>query len=250
MGIAITAYSGAQLRELGIEDSVDIAAMTPGVHISGNNGGQKTLFTIRGVTQNDFNDHTEAPVAVYVDDGYVAFGQGQLFGTFDLDRVEVLKGPQGTLFGRNATGGLVHYVSQRPTRELDGYLDTTFGSLRPDPRRGCAERPAERGGLRAPRDDLQKFDPIIDNDYPNRAVTLNGSPNPSDNAGTFDEDTLGFRGQLQFGCGQRPQLPAHRQLHAHRAELGAVPRAADRARSSMRPATTWARSRAGAERDT
>src|SRR5262245_9126598 len=69
VGIAISAYSGEQLRDLGVRNSVDIAAMTPGVHISGNNGGQKTLFTIRGVTQNDFNDHTEAPVAVYVDDG-------------------------------------------------------------------------------------------------------------------------------------------------------------------------------------
>src|SRR5882757_8106362 len=112
VGISISAFSGAQLKEMGIVNSVDIAAMTPGVYISGNNGGQKTLFTIRGVTQNDFNDHTEAPVAVYVDDAYVAFGQGQIFGVFDLDRVEVLKGPQGTLFGRNATGGLVHYLSK------------------------------------------------------------------------------------------------------------------------------------------
>ena len=79
VGITITAYTGEQMKELGFEDSFDIAQMTPGVHISGNNGGQKTLFTIRGVTQNDFNDQTEAPVAVYVDEGYVAFGQGQVF---------------------------------------------------------------------------------------------------------------------------------------------------------------------------
>jgi hypothetical protein len=102
VGITITAWSGEQMRELSFEDSFDIARMTPGVHISGNNGGQKTLFTIRGVTQNDFNDQTEAPVAVYVDEGYVGFGQGQVFGLFDLNRVEILKGPQGTLFGRNA----------------------------------------------------------------------------------------------------------------------------------------------------
>ena len=106
VGITITAFSGTQMKELGFEDSFDIARMTPGVFISGNNGGEKTLFTIRGVTQNDFNDQTEAPVAVYIDDTYVAFGQGQVFGLFDLDRVEILKGPQGTLFGRNATGGL------------------------------------------------------------------------------------------------------------------------------------------------
>jgi iron complex outermembrane receptor protein len=200
VGIAITAFSGTQLRQLGIEDSVDIAAMTPGVHISGNNGGQKTLFTIRGVTQNDFNDHTEAPVAVYVDDGYVAFGQGQLFGTFDLDRVEVLKGPQGTLFGRNATGGLVHYLSNRPTRGLEAYVDTTYGSYNQVRVESALSGPfsdAVSGRLAVL---YQRFDPIIDNDYPNRAVTLNGIPNPSDNADTLDEDTFGVRGQLQFGA--------------------------------------------------
>lgn len=199
VGISITAFSGAQLRELGIRDSVDVAAMSPGVHISGNNGGQKTLFTIRGVTQNDFNDHTEAPVAVYVDETYIAFGQGQLFGTFDLDRVEVLKGPQGTLFGRNATGGLVHYLSRRPTREFEGYVDTTVGSydqLRVETAVGGPLSPSVAGRLAMV---YQRHDPVIDNDYPNRAVTLNGTPNPSDGVGTLDEDTLGFRGQLQFG---------------------------------------------------
>ncbi len=141
---------------MGVEDSIDIAAMTPGVHVSGNNGGQKTLFTIRGVTQNDFNDHTEAPVAVYVDDGYVAFGQGQLFGTFDLDRVEVLKGPQGTLFGRNATGGLVHYVSKRPTREFEAYVDTTYGSYDEIRVQSAISGPLSDCGLGASRGDLLK----------------------------------------------------------------------------------------------
>jgi iron complex outermembrane receptor protein len=199
VGIAISAYSGDQLRDLGVRNSVDIAAMTPGVHISGNNGGQKTLFTIRGVTQNDFNDHTEAPVAVYVDDGYVAFGQGQIFGVFDLDRVEILKGPQGTLFGRNATGGLVHYLSKRPTRELEAYADTTFGSF--DQIRVESALSGPLGASVAGRLSMiySKYDPIIDNDYPNRAVTLNGNPISADHAGTGDEDTLGFRGQLQFG---------------------------------------------------
>ena len=84
-------------------------------------------FTIRGVTQNDFNDAIEAPVAVYVDDGYIPNLQGQTFGLFDLERVEVLKGPQGTLFGRNATGGLVHYVIKKPSDTLEGSIDGTYG---------------------------------------------------------------------------------------------------------------------------
>ena len=100
VGIAVSAFTGDQLRAFDATDSFDIAAYTPGVHISGNLAGQNTQFTIRGVTQNDFNDIIESPNAVYLDEGYVAIAQAQTFALLDLDRVEILKGPQGTLFGR------------------------------------------------------------------------------------------------------------------------------------------------------
>ncbi|HLF29807.1 MAG TPA: TonB-dependent receptor [Xanthomonadales bacterium] len=196
VGIAITAFSGEQMKELGFEDSFDIARMTPGVHISGNNGGQKTLFTIRGVTQNDFNDQTEAPVAVYVDETYVGFGQGQVFSMFDLNRVEILKGPQGTLFGRNATGGLVHYISNRPTQETEAYADFTYGSynqirFESALSGGLTDKVSARAAVL-----YNRFDPILDNDYPNRAVTLDGNPLTYGGEDTFNDDTLGLRGQL------------------------------------------------------
>jgi iron complex outermembrane receptor protein len=128
VGIAINAFSGDQMRDLGIERSFDIAAFSPGVHISGNLAGQNTQFSIRGVTQNDFNDIIEAPNAVYLDDGYFAVAQAQTFATFDIERVEILKGPQGTLFGRNATGGLVHYISRKPSfDEVEGFAEVTYG---------------------------------------------------------------------------------------------------------------------------
>ena len=127
VGIAITSFSGEQLDKLGVDNSTDIAAFTPGVSLSGSFAGQQRQFSIRGVTQNDFNDHVESPTAIYIDDGYVASQQGQIFASFDLERVEILKGPQGTLFGRNATGGLVHYVTRKPTQESEGYFDLTIG---------------------------------------------------------------------------------------------------------------------------
>jgi iron complex outermembrane receptor protein len=128
VGIAITAFTGDQMTALGVESSFDIAKFTPGVHISGNLAGQNTQFTIRGVTQNDFNDIIEAPTAVYLDEGYIAVAQAQTFATFDIERVEIMKGPQGTLFGRNATGGAVQYVSRKPSfDEVDGFADVTFG---------------------------------------------------------------------------------------------------------------------------
>ena len=69
VGIAITAFTGDQMKALGVERSFDIATFSPGVHISGNLAGQNTQFSIRGVTQNDFNDIIEAPTAVYLDEG-------------------------------------------------------------------------------------------------------------------------------------------------------------------------------------
>ena len=198
VGIAITAFSGTQIREMGFIDSFDIARMTPGVHISGNNGGQKTLFTIRGVTQNDFNDQTEAPNAVYIDEGYVGFGQGQVFGLFDLERVEVLKGPQGTLFGRNATGGLVHFISKRPTRETEGYADFTYGSYNQANFEGAlsgalSDNLSARGSVM-----YNRHDEVLENDYPNRFVTLDGNPLPYGGEDTLNDDTLALRGQLLF----------------------------------------------------
>lgn len=127
VGVAVSAFTGDEMRMLGFEDSVDIAAMTPGVHVAGSFGGHLQQFTIRGVTQNDFTDFTESPNAVYIDEGYVSMQQGQLFALFDVDRVEVLKGPQSTLFGRNATGGVVHFISRKPTEEFEGFGSVTFG---------------------------------------------------------------------------------------------------------------------------
>jgi iron complex outermembrane receptor protein len=130
VGISMSAFTGDQLQALGVQESFDVAAFTPGVHISGNLAGQNTQFTIRGVTQNDFNDIVEAPNAVYLDEGYIAVAQAQTFALYDIDRVEVLKGPQGTLFGRNATGGLVHYISRKPDFDkVEGYTDVTFGTF-------------------------------------------------------------------------------------------------------------------------
>ena len=128
VGISITAFTGAQMEALGVEDSFDIARYSPGVHISGNLAGQNTQFTIRGVTQNDFNDIIEAPTAVYLDEGYIPIAQAQTFALLDIERVEILKGPQGTLFGRNATGGAVQYISRKPSLDsVDGFADLTYG---------------------------------------------------------------------------------------------------------------------------
>lgn len=127
IGISISAFGEEQLRNLGFGASTEIANMTPGVSLSSTSGGQYVQFAVRGVAQADFARHTESPNAVYVDDVYLGSTNAQNFAMFDMDRVEVLRGPQGTLFGRNATGGLVHYITNDPTDTLNGYADITYG---------------------------------------------------------------------------------------------------------------------------
>jgi iron complex outermembrane receptor protein len=132
--VAVTVLTGESLLQLGIDNSVAIADYTPGLTVSPVFGiGNIPNISIRGVGMNDFRDYHESPSAVYVDEVYKASLASLDFQLFDIDRVEVLKGPQGTLFGRNATGGLVHYITRKPTEETEGYARVaagTFGELK------------------------------------------------------------------------------------------------------------------------
>lgn len=173
VGIAVSAFTGDQLRAFNATNSFDIAAFTPGVHISGNLAGQNTQYTIRGVTQNDFNDIIESPNAVYLDEGYIAIAQAQTFAVLDIDRVEILKGPQGTLFGRNATGGVVSFFSAKPTfDEFDGFIQADYGQFDVP---NNANRYAVEGAFGGPISDTVAFrvagryskqDPYLKNLYP------------------------------------------------------------------------------------
>ncbi|NIB38270.1 TonB-dependent receptor [Pseudomaricurvus alkylphenolicus] len=126
VGLSVSAFSGDQLKELGYSDTIDIAAQVPGLQLQQFHPSI-TVFNIRGISQNDFGDQLEAPIAVFTDDAYVG-AMGAIHGSlFDVERVEVLRGPQGTLFGRNATGGLIHFVTRKPTEELEGYGMVTLG---------------------------------------------------------------------------------------------------------------------------
>ena len=198
VGIAITAITSDQLRTLNVTDSREIAGLTPGVHISGNLAGANVQYTIRGVTQSDFADISEAPNAVYLDEGYIALGQGQTFALFDIDRVEVLKGPQGTLFGRNATGGLVHYVTTKPTTDaVKGYVQLRGGVFDSPDNPGLFHGEAainvplsETFAIRA-GGFWNKQGALLRNRYPVGAV--GGSPGQGAGANMGDDDTVAGR---------------------------------------------------------
>ncbi|MEP7245808.1 MAG: TonB-dependent receptor plug domain-containing protein, partial [Gammaproteobacteria bacterium] len=123
VGMSITALSGEAIRALGIGNATGISEQVPGLQLNAWSP-KLTTFNLRGISQNNFDDHLEAPVAVYNDDVYIGSMNAVSAQLFDIQRVEVLRGPQGTLFGRNATGGLIHFVHEGATSErLNGYLD-------------------------------------------------------------------------------------------------------------------------------
>ncbi len=128
-GISVTAISGESLEQLNITDTDLLTLVTPGLMFQ-NGGGSPLvgLVSIRGVAQNDFAGHIESPNALYVDEVYQSSISTNSVKLFDMERAEVLRGPQGTLFGRNATGGLVHLITNKPTEELEGYLKLSAGS--------------------------------------------------------------------------------------------------------------------------
>ena len=129
VGIAVTAVTGDQIKALGYSNAQEVTAMAPGVSLVQPNGEANYSVAIRGVANSDFTTNVESPVAIYVDDIYISQMSGAGFMLFDMERVEILRGPQGTLYGRNATGGLVHYVTVKPTTDsYNGYGAITLGS--------------------------------------------------------------------------------------------------------------------------
>jgi iron complex outermembrane receptor protein len=127
VGISVTPLGEDVLKHLNITTATDIVRAVPSLRMNAYSSAQ-VVFNIRGVAQNDYGDQQEPPVAVYQDDSYASSLNLASFPVFDLARVETLRGPQGTLFGRNATGGAIQFISRRPTREFEGYTDVTVGS--------------------------------------------------------------------------------------------------------------------------
>lgn len=120
---SVSVFTGADLQELGIREPMDLAMQTPGLITAVGRDGLKAVgFYMRGVGITDFSGTIDSSVAVYVDEVFKTSPDMFNFAIFDIERVEVLKGPQGTLYGRNSTGGAVNFISAAPTRETEGYV--------------------------------------------------------------------------------------------------------------------------------
>ena len=129
--LAVTAVTGRALESKGITNSADLATAVPNLQVNSSFGNTQPNFSLRGISvANEYNSNQASPVGVYINDVYIASRVSQGMGLFDLDRVEVLRGPQGTLFGRNTTGGAINFITKGPSLAgSDGYVEAGYGSF-------------------------------------------------------------------------------------------------------------------------
>ena len=128
--ISITRMSGQWLESkfAGGGDVLELASTVPGLHVESSNGRLSPRFYMRGLGNADFTAAASQPVSIVFDEVPMEKASLKSFPIFDLDDIEVIRGPQGTLFGRNTTAGILKFDSRRPTEETEGYIKASGGN--------------------------------------------------------------------------------------------------------------------------
>ena len=184
--ISVTAFSGAQLAQSGIETSEQLTGVTPGLNIQRDVIGK---VSIRGIGTENFTVAGDPGVAIAVDGAYLSRSNVAIFDLYDLERVEVLRGPQGTLYGRNATGGALNFITRKPGDDFTGYISAdagNYGKIRLEGAIGGAL--GENASVR-----LAGLSHARDGYTDNRFSGAGGSPDELD-----DKDLRALRGQLEL----------------------------------------------------
>lgn len=125
--ISVQAFSGAALEQAGIKDFSEIAYRVPGLKLSAERAVDTELF-IRGIGSDIQGAGADGAVGIFVDGAYLSRGTGSLLDLYDLERVEVLKGPQALRFGKSVVGGLINYVTKKPGDTFEGRFEATYGN--------------------------------------------------------------------------------------------------------------------------
>ncbi|MGC4252498.1 MAG: TonB-dependent receptor [Sphingobium sp.] len=182
--ITMTALGAASLRDAGVTDARALTNSVPNLAISEN--GDSVRISIRGVTSTDTTDKGDPSAAFLLDGIYIGRPASTLGSFYDLDRVEVLRGPQGTLYGRNTTAGVVNVISKRPTDRFEASLDGSYGNFGKADVTGMINVPVGEGlGVRAAVNYQRQEDPYYRLATPDTV-----------NRGAF-RDAIG--GRLSFG---------------------------------------------------
>ncbi|MBN7799050.1 TonB-dependent receptor [Parahaliea mediterranea] len=126
--ITMTAFSGDDMIGLGLSETSELGQFIPGLELSTTSGeGSQLIIFLRGAGLNDFNTNNAGPIGIYTDEVYISSPILTSFQFFDSERLEILKGPQGTLYGRNTTGGAVKFISNKPGDEFEFKARASYG---------------------------------------------------------------------------------------------------------------------------
>lgn len=147
--VAVSAIGGDSIESLGWDRPSDVAAQVPNMQVSTPLGDVQPLFAIRGVSMVDYTPSQSSPVGVYIDESYVGASYLHGLSMFDLERIEVLRGPQGTLYGKNTTGGAINLISRTPQLddETNGYFTLGGGNYGLVNAQGAVEGTLSEGTL-------------------------------------------------------------------------------------------------------
>jgi iron complex outermembrane recepter protein len=129
--VAVSAISASQLQNQGVFETSDLNHSMPNLQVSSPYGEQQPNFSVRGVgVGTEFNANAASPVGVYVDEVYQSFRASHGQQLYDLEQIEVVRGPQGTLYGRNTTGGAINFITRKPALEgTNGTLTAGYGNF-------------------------------------------------------------------------------------------------------------------------
>jgi len=126
VGVAIDTASGKELEALRIQQPLDFSMIAPSLSTMNSTTDSTPLFLIRGIGLDDFNTNNSSGVGTYLDDVFASLPGFLTEALYDVDRVEILEGPQGTLYGKNTAGGAINIISKRPTDDFEGYIDLDY----------------------------------------------------------------------------------------------------------------------------
>ena len=183
--VAVTAFNDAMLEKLQVDETIELVNVVPNLFGGNNTGlGTANMYYLRAQGNDESIATFDPPIGTYVDDVYITRQNANNFAFFDVERIEVLRGPQGTLFGRNTTGGAINVVLKKPSEEMGGFFEVGVGRYSERLARATVDLPFNERFLSKFSAFYQEDDGWLDN--LNDGETYNG------------RDTSGFRAAFRI----------------------------------------------------